>query len=278
MTLTPKRAEPPNMGAYGPYGESKYELSAPGMDWRKYSDFNNIILASRYGWNVTDLHARGDRAVEILLEAWDQANQERPIKGRRFSMVHGDMRTPEQIERLAEYDALMSIRSKYLFLETGVIDLYKIMYGADAIHRMFPVRSMIDAGLKPVVESNYTYEDTSDVEQRGQDSPTMPEGFTYLAALEKFVTRKNEITGQVWGPDEKITRQEVLWMATSWASRFYGDEEILGTLEPGKLADLVVLGGDYMGVPEEQISDIPVLMTLVGGKVMYEKEGSGLRE
>lgn len=270
LTLKPKLAEPPGAGAYGVYGESKYELSAPGMDWRKYSDFNTIILANRYGWNITDLHTRGDRGVEILLEAFDTANRDRPVKGRRFSMMHGDMRTPEQIKRLAQYDAVMSIRSKYLFMETGVVDVYKITYGADAIHRMFPVRSMIDAGLKPVLESNYSYEPPE--ETHGQGAPPMPAGFTYLGALEKFITRKNDLTGQIWGPDERITRKEVLWMATNWASMAYGDEKILGTIEPGKLADLVILGGDYMSVPEEQISDIPVVMTLVGGKIMHQKK------
>ncbi|MBI3941295.1 MAG: amidohydrolase family protein [Acidobacteria bacterium] len=273
LTLKPKLAEPPNAGAYGQFGESKWELAAPGLDWKKYSDYNSLILANRYGWNITDLHTRGDRGVEILLEAFDEANKDRPVKGRGFGMVHGDMRSEEQIRRLAQYDAMMSENPKYLFLETRVADLYKVQYGADAIHRMFPVRGMIDGGLKPVIENNHRWADASD------GKADTPPGFSYLSLLEKFVTRKNEINGQVWGADQKVTRQEALWMATSWATRFYyGDEKILGTVETGKLADLVVLGGDYMGVPEDKISDIPVLMTLVGGKVMYEKEGNPLRQ
>ena len=59
-------------------------------------------------------------------------------------------------------------------------------------------------------------------------------------------------------------------MATNWAARFYEDEEIMGTLEPGKFADLLILGGDYMAVPEEQISEIPILQTIVGSKVMWQ--------
>jgi len=211
--------------------------------------------------------------VEILLEAYDQANKLRPVKEGRFGMVHGDMRTPEQIKRLAQYDAMMSTNSKYLFVENSVADIYKITYGADAIHRMWPVRSMIDAGLKPVMENNRNWLDPSFSNPNEANRP----GFGFLELLEKFVTRTNDTTGEVWGANEKITRQEALWMATNWASRWYFDENIQGTIEPGKLADLVVLGGDYMGVPEDQISDIPVLMTIVGGKVVYEKEGNPLR-
>ena len=273
LTLRPKLAEPPRTGAYGQFGESKWELAAPGKDWKQHSDFNTLVRAYHYGWNITDLHARGDRAVEILLEAYDQANKLRPVKEGRFGMVHGDMRTPEQIKRLAQYDAMMSTNSKYLFVENSVADIYKITYGADAIHRMWPVRSMIDAGLKPVMENNRNWLDPSFSDPNEANRP----GFGFLELLEKFVTRTNDTTGEVWGANEKITRQEALWMATNWASRWYFDEKIQGTIEPGKLADLVVLGGDYMGVPEDQISDIPVLMTIVGGKVVYEKEGNPLR-
>jgi predicted amidohydrolase YtcJ len=137
---------------------------------------------------------------------------------------------------------------------------------------MFPIKSMIQGGLKPVIENNQRWADASDGEA------DTPEGFTYLSLVEKFVTRKNEITGQVWGADERISREQAMWMATNWASYFYGDEKILGTLEAGKLADLVVLGGDYMTVPEEKISDIPLLMTVVGGKVTFERPGGQLRQ
>lgn len=60
-------------------------------------------------------------------------------------------------------------------------------------------------------------------------------------------------------------------MATSWASRYYGDENILGSIEPGKLADFVELGADYMTVPEDKISEIPILKVIVGGKVSYDR-------
>ncbi len=258
LTRKPKLQEPPNMGAYGPLGENKFEHAGGAEpDWREKSDYNTILLANRYGWNTNDIHARGDRAVDIAIEVFERADQERPIKGRRFGFVHGDMRTADQIAKLIQWDAILSVNPKYLFLGRSVPDLYKITYGADALHGMFPVKSLITAGLKPVIESNTDYPpDTT---------------FTYLSLLEKFITRKNEVTGEVYGQDERISREEALWAATNWASRFYNDEHQQGTLEVGKLADMVILDGDYMRVPEENISDIPVVMTIVGGKVVYQR-------
>ena len=61
-------------------------------------------------------------------------------------------------------------------------------------------------------------------------------------------------------------------MKTNWASYYSADEDILGTIEVGKLADLVVLGGDYMTVPEDRISEIPVDLTVVDGQVVYDRE------
>jgi hypothetical protein len=61
-------------------------------------------------------------------------------------------------------------------------------------------------------------------------------------------------------------------MYTNWAAYYTGDEKWLGTLEPGKLADLVVIDGDYLRVPDEQISDLRILMTLVNGKAVYASE------
>ncbi len=74
----------------------------------------------------------------------------------------------------------------------------------------------------------------------------------------------------MWAPQEKVTRKEALWMKTRWVAYISGDEDKLGSIEEGKLADFAILDGDYLNVPEEQISDIPVVMTVVGGQVMYE--------
>ena len=88
----------------------------------------------------------------------------------------------------------------------------------------------------------------------------------------KAITHKGDKDGRVWNPDERVTRQEALWMSTNWSAETVGDGDKLGSIEPGKLADLVVLERDYMTVPEDEISDIAIEMTIVGGKVVFERE------
>ncbi len=77
--------------------------------------------------------------------------------------------------------------------------------------------------------------------------------------------------GVVWAPQEKVSRQEALWMKTRWVAYISGDENKLGSIEEGKLADLAVLDGDYLTVPEEEIEKLRVVMTVVDGKVVYER-------
>ncbi|MBI3939945.1 MAG: amidohydrolase family protein, partial [Acidobacteria bacterium] len=255
--------------AFGPYGMTKWkDMVTPDKDWKKYSDYDNALIAGRYGWNVNDLHIQGDAGLEVLLEIMDKINETNPVKGKHYGTVHGLFRPPDLAKRLAAYDAVMSFSSQYIMRGNGAENLAK-RFGADEVAGMSPIRDLIDVGLKPVMEVNNTagfLRGRKPGYGKYLDSQNL-----FLDSMELFVTRKNNQTGKVWGPNQRVTREEVLKMATSWASRFYGDEKIMGRIEPGKLADYVVLGGDYMTAPEEQISDLPILKVIVGGKVTYDR-------
>ncbi|MBI3940055.1 MAG: amidohydrolase family protein [Acidobacteria bacterium] len=271
-TRTPMRNTEP-WYAYGPYGHDKWKESAAGAEnWQENSDYRNAYLAGKYGWNMTDVHAQGDGAVELALEIWDKINKETPIRGKAFGIVHGTMRPPDLAKRLAGYDAVLSMAPDYLFRGPRNVEYLEKQYGADAVAGYSPLRDLIDVGLKPVLEVTNTGVMREELDgQPTPDTKLLDNPALYMEAMEVFVTRKNLTTGKVWGQGQRIGRDEALKMATAWAARFYNDGEVMGTIEPGKLADLVILGGDYMTVPEEQISDLPVLKVVVGGKVTYEK-------
>ncbi|MBI3940005.1 MAG: amidohydrolase family protein [Acidobacteria bacterium] len=264
---------------FGAYGQNKWvETVKPGMDWKKYGDYAIGLTVAKYGWNISDLHIQGDGGVQLFLEMMDEANKVSPVKGRRFGMVHGLMRPPDLQKRLAGYDTVLSMSSEYLFRGEGVDRLAR-KYGADEVAGMSPIRGIIDSGMKPVMEVTNTARWKAGGGMSGRQEGPPPEFSKffddqnlYLTAMELFVTRKNMKTGKVWGPNERATRQEVLKMATTWASYYHQDEKILGSIEPGKLADFVILGGDYMAVPEEKISDMPILKVILGGKVTYDKD------
>jgi len=124
---------------------------------------------------------------------------------------------------------------------------------------MLPLQRYLDAGLHPTLEA-----DTGD-EIAGRP----------LWSIEKAVCRCVDGSTRVWGRNQKISREDALRMKTIWAAAFVGEEGKLGSLEPGKLADLVILDGDYLTVPEQQISELNVVLTFVGGKKAYSL-GSGL--
>jgi predicted amidohydrolase YtcJ len=91
-----------------------------------------------------------------------------------------------------------------------------------------------------------------------------------MVGLYAAVTRKG-MSGEVYGPEEKITMKEAITGYTAKAAYLTREENIKGTLEPGKLADIIVLSNDLLTIDPEKILDVQVLMTIVNGKVVYEK-------
>jgi predicted amidohydrolase YtcJ len=126
-------------------------------------------------------------------------------------------------------------------------------WGRDRAFLTTPVRTYLDAGL--LVSS-------------GTDAPVVP--YPPLWTTYHFVTR-DTLTGGVMGTDQRISREEALRLATLNNARLMFDEDRKGSIEPGKLADLVVLSEDILSAPAERIRDARVLMTVVGGKVVFER-------
>ena len=87
--------------------------------------------------------------------------------------------------------------------------------------------------------------------------------------IERFVTRTDD-NGKVWGKDQAVDRETALRMLTYNAAHFMGEEDTLGSLEPGKWADLTILNGDFMGVADDEIDDLDIDLTFVGGELVYD--------
>jgi predicted amidohydrolase YtcJ len=240
--------------ALGMPGENKWQLGVDGADFTKGTDFETIILANRYGWTITSIHAQGDLAAKIILDAFEAANKERPIKGRNFSFDHGLVRTEEDIKRAVDLGVIMSFAPKYVFSRSPEDLIWQF---GENVHRMTPIKTAMNLGMKPVIEADLG----------GYRSHS-------LWLIQAAVTRTDE-NGRVWGAKEAISREDALRMRTAWSARYARDEEKLGTIEEGKLADLVVLSGDYMAVPANEIAKLKVDYTVVGGKIVYDRAVDG---
>ncbi|MDA2935546.1 amidohydrolase family protein [Acidobacteria bacterium AH-259-D05] len=212
-----------------------------------------IIAASRYGYRISGTHTFGDRGFLMILDAYAEANQENSLQGRRFSLDHGLMVSPEVLAQAAKHDVIWSFQPPQFYARyaAGV----SRVFGEEYAHRwMMPVKSIIDAGMR------VTY---------GADTHDDPERHP-LFNLEVLVTRKIK-DGRVFGPRERIDRSTALLMMTRWGADYVLREKELGSLEPGKLADLVVLDKNPLdrSIPDEALSDIKVLSTIIGGEVVY---------
>jgi hypothetical protein len=244
---------------HGRAGQSPHEWDEVPQEVKETSEWKNVILANRYGWNITSVHSAGDESTRITLKAYEAASREKPLSG-VWGIDHQPMQTPETIRLMKELNVVPSM---YYFTPGGsgmarLVD----QYGADRVSGMTPARTFIREGVTPVFEA---------------DTLQYP-FFAPMYNLEMFVTRKNpQLEGtldRVYGPNEKLTRKEALYMMTKWAAKYSNEDHLLGTIEPGKLADLVVLDGDFFAVPDEEIFEkLPVVMTVLGGKIVYETSG-----
>ena len=125
-------------------------------------------------------------------------------------------------------------------------------YGKERLENMFAVKSFLDAGINVTQTSDYP-----------------PGPYEPMMAIQSSVTR-TDYTGEVWGPSQKITVEEAIKVATINGAYASYEENIKGSLENGKLADLVILGQDPRNIDPMKIIDIPIERTMVGGKWTYE--------
>ncbi len=202
---------------------------------------------NRRGWRVAT-HAVGDAAIDLVLDAYEAANQERSITGRRWTIEHAFIGRRDHLPRMKALDVAISAQN-HLYLAGPSLVKY---WGSARAALTTPVRRYLDAGL--LVSS-------------GTDAAVVP--YPPLWTIYHFITR-DTLTGGVMGDDQRITRQEALRLATINNARLMGDQQRKGSIEAGKLADLVVLSENILTCQETRIRDADVLMTMVGGAIVHQ--------
>jgi hypothetical protein len=174
--------------------------------------------------------------------------RELPRRDPRFRLEHCTVVNPSLIARIKALGAIPTPFSTYVYYHGEKMR----EYGEDRLDWMFAVRSFLDAGIRVTQASDYP-----------------PGPFEPMMALQSSVTR-TDIRGTVWGPRQRVTVEEALRVGTvhgAWASY---EEDVKGSIAPGKLADLVVLGRDPLRVPPSELIGVPVERTMVGGRWVFE--------
>ncbi len=201
-------------------------------DW-----YNQVALdGSRAG----NHHVSGNDSYNRVVSIWERIDAANPGAVKGWTLDHCTLIDPELIPRVAKLGVMWSCEP----LGEGNRPAYMAgAFGEDTIQKyVAPIKTMLDNGINVSLEGAWE-------------------------EIELLITRKNE--GKVWGPDQRVDRRTALRIATQNGANNVLKGDQLGSIEPGKLADLVVIDRDYLSTPEEDISEIRSLLTMVGGRLVF---------
>lgn len=203
--------------------------------------------AHEAGWQI-GTHANGDIGIDTTLRVYERLQKEMPRRDPRFRLEHCTVVNDSLVQRIKALGAIPTPFSTYVYYHGEKMK----EYGPERLDHMFALRSFIDAGIRPTQASDYP-----------------PGPFEPMMALQSEVTRTDS-KGTLWGPKQRITLEEAIRVGTMHGAYASYEENLKGSIEPGKFADLVVLGRDPFKTDPSQLINIPVERTMVGGKWVWE--------
>jgi predicted amidohydrolase YtcJ len=212
-------------------------------------DMVNQMVKKVYDLQVPlNLHANGDGAIDAFLKAHEFAAADDLTKDRHVTMIHAQFTRKDQIPKYVEYKIRPSFYTlhTYYFAEAHIANR-----GKEQAMYISPMRDAIDAGLHPTNHTDFVV-------------APLDQMFMLWSAVNRISRAGAEI-----GADQRVTPIEGLKAMTIWAAEQYGEQASKGSLEPGKLADLVILDQNPLRVDPAQIKDIRVVETIKEGKTIF---------
>lgn len=228
-----------------PYdGQGEYR----GKLVRPEAEFAEIVRQSHLlGWQL-GMHTIGDGAIRLAVDVLSQTLDQNPRKDHRHYLNHFSMTPPEATYmKMAAHDIWIAQQPNFTYTLEG---RYKANLSGERLQRNNPVANPMKHGIFMSLSSDIL--------------PIGP-----LVGLYAAVTRKG-MSGEVYGASERISMAEAIKGYTRNGAYFTREEKLKGTIEPGKLADLIVLSGDLLAMDPSKIMSTKVEMTILGGKIVYQ--------
>lgn len=246
---------------YGPFGGQLYGQTDPNNRGQLFIEPDKLLailrLARDRGWQLT-AHSQGGGAIDAFLDAMSALDKDRPIAPTRSHLMHASFQDPHAIGRAREMGILADVQPAWLYLDGTALEKVFTYAG---MRYFIPLRSYIDQGIVVAGGSDHMI---------GFDKNRAVNPYNPFLGMWIAVSRKTD-RGTVLYPEERITRQEALKMYTVWPAFLQFAEDVKGSIEPGKLADLVVIDRDFLTCPEDQIKSIEPVMTILDGKIAYRR-------
>jgi predicted amidohydrolase YtcJ len=197
------------------------------------------------------VHCAGDAAVDLTLDAFEEAMEANPRPDPRHRIEHAILTTPEATRRIADLGVVVSTQPQFIWLGG---DGYVPMFGEERARRVIVTREWLEGGVPLAM---------------GSDAPTTP-GYTPQVTLFGALARVTA-SNQRFVPEQALTIQEALRAHTMGSAYAAHEENVKGSIEVGKLADLAVWGDDPYTVPTRELWRIPMDLTMVGGEIVYQR-------
>jgi hypothetical protein len=244
---------------YGPFGKQLYGKTDPDDRGQLFIAPPKLLAVMRTarnrGWQLTT-HDQGGGAVDNFLDTLEALNREQPIAPTRSHLIHASFQSPEAIARMKKMGILADVQAPWLYLDGPALER---VFGYDGMKYFYPLRSYIDAGIVVAAGSDHMI---------GHDRNTAVNPYNPFLSMWVEVARETN-RGKVIHPEQKISRAEALKTHTIWPAYLQFAEKERGSIEVGKLADLVVIDRDYLTCPEAQIKDIRPVMTVLNGRIVF---------
>ena len=209
-----------------------------------------ILRGHASGWQLA-VHAIGDRAIDYVLDCYSEALAETPRPDHRHRIEHCALVSLAMIDRITKM-GVIPVPQQHFIGELG--DGFRSVLGSPRARWCYPQRSFLEQGV-PIP---------------GSSDRSVIEGAPLLG-IHDAVNQKTD-SGADYVPEEKITPEEALRAYTLHSAHASFEADLKGSLEAGKLADLAILGADPTAVNPVEIAHIPVQGTVVGGRLLYEKD------
>ena len=218
---------------------------------------NEVLKAHKAGMRIAT-HAIGDKAAEVVLNAYENAMHEFPVPDHRHSIEHAEVLAPDLIQRIKELEVICSIQ---LSFATSDMHFMEKALGSERMRYAYAWKTLLQEGIRCAGGSDFAVEVLSP-----------------LWGIQRIVTRQelNGLPENGWYPEQCISVEEALRLITIDSAYNSFEEDLKGSIEVGKLADMVVLSQDILEIPPNQIADTVVEMTMVGGEIAYVWPDSAL--
>ncbi len=214
------------------------------------ADFQKVVAEATQKGITLHLHATLESTINTMLDVFEEINRQTPLTNLRLVFAHGEHITPAQLERMKRLGMGITVQDRQVIQ-------------ADIMRRVWG-ESMVG---KPPLKTIYQ----SGVPMGGGTDGTIVAPNSPFISMWWMITGKT-LRGDVARAREHLSREEALRVYTRGSAWVAHMEDRIGSIEPGKLADLAVLTEDYLTVPEDRVRKIRSVMTIVGGKVVYEAE------